>query len=120
MRLTTVQRMFDESSIPQADAAECLRLIEEERAQLIDVREQKEWNAFHVRGSRHLPMSSVNDWYEDLDKKRPLLLLCRSGQRSQRIAEALWGQANMTNVINVAGGIEAWIADGNEVDRPAT
>ena len=112
--------MFDESSIPQADAAECLRLIEVERAQLIDVREQNEWDAFHVRGSTHLPMSSVNDWYEDLDKERPLLLLCRSGQRSQRIAEALWGQANMTNVINVAGGIEAWIADGNEVDRPAT
>ena len=110
--------MFQESPIPQADAAECLRLIEEENAQLIDVREQKEWDDFHVRGSTHLPMSTVNDWYADLDKERPLLLLYRSGQRSQRVAEALWGQANMTNVINVAGGINAWIEDGNEVERP--
>ena len=71
---------------------------------------------FHVRGSTHLPMSSVNDWYQDLDHDRPLLLLCRTGNRSQRIAEALWGQAAMTNVINVAGGINAWIEDGNEVE----
>jgi rhodanese-related sulfurtransferase len=110
--------MPDESPIPQADAAECLRLIEDENAQLIDVREQLEWDEFHVRGSTHLPMSTVNDWHEDLDRERPLLLLCRSGARSQRIAEALWGQANMTNVINVAGGINAWVADGNEVERP--
>ena len=109
--------MQEETPIPQADAAECLRLIQDENAQLIDVREQKEWDAFHVRGSTHLPMSTVNDWYPDLDKDRPLLLLCRSGQRSQRIAEALWGRAAMTNVINVDGGIEAWIADGNEVER---
>lgn len=110
--------MFDESPIPQADAQEVLRLIEEENAQLIDVREQVEWDEFHVRGSTHLPMSEVNDWYADLDKGRPLLLLCRSGSRSQRVAEALWGQANMTNVINVAGGINAWIAGGHEVERP--
>ena len=110
--------MSDETPIPQADAAECLRLLEEENAQLIDVREQIEWDDFHVRGSTHLPMSDVNDWYTDLDNDRPLLLLCRSGSRSQRLAEALWGQAGMTNVINVTGGINAWIADGNEVQRP--
>lgn len=108
--------MSNESPIPQADAAECLRLIEEENAQLIDVREQEEWDEFHVRGSTHLPMSDVNEWYMGLDHQRPLLLLCRSGQRSQRVAEALWGQAAMTNVINVSGGIDAWIEDGNEVE----
>ena len=109
--------MFDESPIPQADANEVLRLLEEENAELIDVREQHEWDEFHVRGSTHLPMSQVNDWYPDLDKERPLLLLCRSGNRSQRIAEALWGQVGMTNVINVAGGINAWIEGGHDVER---
>lgn len=56
----------------------------------VDVREQSEWDAGHLEGAYHLPLSRLLEGYipDDLPTDRPLLLYCRSGQRSQ-VAKSL-------------------------------
>lgn len=83
-------------------------------ALLVDVREQKEWDEARVPGSELKPMSLLNSWYEDLPRDQEVVLLCRTGNRSGKIAAALINQAGFDNVYNLTGGIVRWA----EEDRP--
>lgn len=77
-------------------------------ARIIDVREPVEHNSLRVPGADLLPMSTIQSWYTDLDVNEELLVLCRSGNRSATVVDALVNQAGFTNVTNIAGGIMAW------------
>ena len=77
-------------------------------ARIIDVREPVEHNSLRVPGADLLPMSTIPSWYTDLDVNEELLVLCRSGNRSATVVDALVNQAGFTNVTNIAGGIMAW------------
>jgi rhodanese-related sulfurtransferase len=77
-------------------------------ARLIDVREQIEWDAGHVPGSELRPMSTINDWYTDLDPAEEVLVICRTGNRSGSVVDALINRAAFTDAHNVSGGIVAW------------
>ncbi len=99
--------------IPSITVEEAAALLAK-GVRLIDVREQNEWDEAHVAGSELLPMSSINDWYADIDPDTEILVFCRSGGRSAQVAHALITQAGFTNVTNVSGGILAW----HEADLP--
>jgi rhodanese-related sulfurtransferase len=77
-------------------------------AALIDIREQNEWDEARIPGAELKPMSSINDWYQDLPRDRTVILYCRSGQRSAQAVHALVTQAEFDNVLNMTGGIIAW------------
>jgi rhodanese-related sulfurtransferase len=77
-------------------------------ARIIDVREPVEYHSVRVPNSDLLPMSTIQTWYADLGQHEELLVLCRSGNRSASVVNALIEQAGFTNVSNVAGGIIAW------------
>lgn len=93
--------------VPEITPEEAQTLIED-GALLVDVREQKEWDAARVPGAVLKPMSDLNTWYGDLPKDRQVVLMCRTGNRSGKIAEALINQAGFTNVHNLTGGIVRW------------
>ena len=86
-------------------------------ARLIDVREPVEWDAGHVAGSELFPMSTITEWYGDLDPGQELLVICRTGNRSASVVEALIRQAEFTAAHNVAGGIVAWVEADLPVER---
>lgn len=76
---------------------------------LIDVREPDEYATAHIAGAELLPLSQ---WpaiaAEKLtDRAQPLLIHCHHGGRSARAAEFLL-RNGYTDVINLAGGIDAW------------
>lgn len=76
---------------------------------LIDVREADEFKFTRIPGAELLPLSQ---WpaiaFEKLaDLAQPLLLQCHHGGRSAR-ATAFLLHRGFTDVINVAGGIDAW------------
>jgi rhodanese-related sulfurtransferase len=79
-------------------------------AVLLDVRTEDEWDAGHVQGSTWIPLSELPGRYEELPQDAAVLVICRSGGRSARAAQALgqWGY----DATNVAGGAEAWVAAG--------
>lgn len=73
--------------------------------QVLDVREQEEYDALHLEGVSLLPLSELLDRYTELDKAQPYYVICRSGKRSARACQFLEEQGY--DVTNVQGGMNA-------------
>ncbi len=74
---------------------------------LLDVREHDELAIAAVTGALHIPMREIPARLAELDAAKPLVVMCHSGGRSQRVAAFLQGNG-FTNVFNLKGGIDAW------------
>ncbi|MEV7982825.1 rhodanese-like domain-containing protein [Streptomyces sp. NPDC086519] len=81
-------------------------------AVLVDVREPYEWQAGHAPRAVHLPLSALAAGAElpALAQARPLVVICRSGNRSQRAAELL--VARGCDAVDVIGGMQDWAGAG--------
>jgi rhodanese-related sulfurtransferase len=96
--------------IPEISATEAhARLVSPQPPRLIDVREPDEWALTRIAGAELLPLSQ---WpavaLEKLaDPAQPLVIHCHHGARSMRAAEFLAARG-FTDVVNLAGGIDAW------------
>lgn len=74
---------------------------------LLDVRQPEELELASVKGARHIPMSEVPARLADLNPQAAIAVLCHHGGRSAQVARFL-ERNGFTDVINVAGGIDAW------------
>ena len=83
-------------------------------AWLLDVREHHEWTAGHVPQATHIPLGELGARTAELPVDREIYVICRSGVRSGRVAQALNGAG--WQAVNVAGGMQDWAAAG----RPMT
>ena len=81
-----------------------------EGALLLDVRTPAEWDAGHAPAAVHLPLDQLGDRHTELPTDRQIVVICRSGGRSARAAEALVGAGY--DAVNLAGGMQAWTAIG--------
>jgi rhodanese-related sulfurtransferase len=97
-------------SVPEITPAEFVaRRDGGEALTLLDVREEWELAVASVPGIVHIPMGQVAERLNELDRSRPVVVLCRSGRRSLEVAKLL--QQNGFDAINLAGGILAWSRD---------
>jgi rhodanese-related sulfurtransferase len=80
--------------------------------QVLDVREAWELEISRLPGVCHIPMNDVPDRLAELDPGQPLVVMCRSGGRSLRVAQYL-EQRGFARVSNLSGGILAW---GERID----
>ena len=74
--------------------------------QVVDVREQEEYDALHLDGVTLLPLSELLDRYNELDKDQSYYVICKSGRRSARACQFLEEQGY--DVTNVQGGMDAF------------
>ncbi len=81
--------------------------LAEREVVLLDVRESAEVAVASVPGTLHIPMAQVPARLGELDRNRPLVVMCHGGVRSRRVAEFLLDQG-FENVFNLRGGIDAW------------
>jgi rhodanese-related sulfurtransferase len=79
---------------------------------VLDVREPDECAICQLADALHIPMAQVPARLAEVPADTPVVVLCHHGMRSQRVAQYL-RQAGRTQVINLAGGIDAW---AREVD----
>ena len=79
-------------------------------ATFVDVREPDEWAAGHIPGAMHVPLATLPEAAAALPAG-PLVLVCRSGARSERATEHLMRRGR-TNVANLTGGMLDWEAAG--------
>ncbi len=96
------------SGVEQADTLKATRLYNDD-ALVLDVREDKEFAAGHIPKAKHIPLGQLAGRIQELDKfkGKPILVTCRSGQRSARACGML-KKAGFETVYNQAGGIIAW------------
>lgn len=77
---------------------------------LLDVREQWEFDACRIPGSKHMPMRTIPVRYAELDPNADIVVICHHGARSFQVAMFLEHQG-ISGVINLQGGIAAWARD---------
>jgi rhodanese-related sulfurtransferase len=94
--------------------ARAAELLAEDRAELIDVREEHEREAGYIPGSRHVVLSALADSARELPTDRPLVFQCRVGSRSAMAAFA-FRRAGF-DAHNLDGGIVAWADCGLPVE----
>lgn len=89
-------------------ASEAVRLINREKAVVIDVSEPGEFAASHVAGSRNIPLGRI-DVAQELPKNKalPVVLVCASGNRAARAARALQARG-YTKAVVLGGGLAEW------------
>ncbi len=85
--------------------------------QVVDVREPAEWTDAlgHIRGAVLMPLAQLPEREAELDRNRPLVVVCRSGTRSAQACQRL-SAAGFANVANLAGGMLRWRDQGHPVD----
>jgi rhodanese-related sulfurtransferase len=87
---------------------EAARLIREEGATLVDVREPDEQARARIPGAHSLPLSRLGQGEIPVERGRAVLFHCRSGARTAGAAAALAAKAGGCDAFIVEGGIEAW------------
>jgi hydroxyacylglutathione hydrolase len=85
--------------------------------QVLDVREQAEWDRGHIPGSIHKPYHDIHELPDEVDRERPVAVICGSGQRSA-VAASLLKRFGAGDVIHVfEGGVPRWRRKGWPVER---
>jgi adenylyltransferase/sulfurtransferase len=108
----TPQEKNMKNGIPQLSVKEYKSRIDNgEDLFLLDVREPYEYQIAQIGGTL-IPQNDVPNRLAEIPRDKEIVVQCRSGARSQRIAELL-KQQGYSNVVNLAGGILAW---ADEID----
>jgi rhodanese-related sulfurtransferase len=104
-----------------------LKALLTEGVPLYDIRRPEEWRETGVvEGSRKLtyveasgqPNSEfLSRFIAEVDKNAPVVLICRSGNRTDALARHLVEKLGYTRVYNLRHGITRWMSEGNPVAR---
>lgn len=88
---------------------EAVRMMNHDDAAVLDVREESEYAEGHIINSVHIPLSLLENRTAELQeyKDRPLLVYCRTGNRSAQAASTLMKQG-FSGVKKLSGGMIAW------------
>ncbi len=98
-------------SIPQITPRELkLRIDQGDDMFLLDVREPNERDICNI-GGELIPKDTVTSNLEKLPRDKDIVVYCRSGGRSQWVAQALVGRHGFERVANLAGGMLRWSDD---------
>ena len=96
------------------------RIAQGERCEVIDVRTPVEFREVHIPFARNIPLDRIDPAQIMADRQdhadEPLYLVCRSGSRGEKACEQFLAQG-FRDVVNVAGGTQAWVQAGGEVVR---
>ena len=88
--------------------------LERGEIDLIDVREQYEWDAGRIAGARHIELERLAGRAGEIDRERPVVFQCRLGARSAMATQAFrtagWDAYNLT------GGITEWVRRGLPIE----
>ena len=93
------------------EQAEALRAA---GAQVIDVREDQEWDAGRIGGARHIALGEVAAQAPTIDRETPVVFYCRVGARSAMAADAF--RKAGYEAYSLEGGLEAWAGEGRELE----
>jgi glyoxylase-like metal-dependent hydrolase (beta-lactamase superfamily II)/rhodanese-related sulfurtransferase len=85
--------------------------------QILDVREQSEWDEMHIPGSVHVPYHDIRGVPGELDQDAPVAVICESGRRSVVAASLLqrYGRKDVLHVVE--GGVGTWEGKGYDASR---
>ena len=81
--------------------------IEAAYAQFIDVRTPEEYKSGHAERTKNIPLDTLTQNLDQLEKNEPVYIICQTGKRSMKAAQLL-NEAGFPQTVSVAGGTTAW------------
>ena len=81
-----------------------------DHVQLLDVREPLEREIVTLPGTLAIPMREIPARLSEIDRSRPIVVMCHHGGRSRQVAAFLLANG-FEHVFNLDGGIDAWATD---------
>lgn len=79
----------------------------EEGVFVLDVREQFEWDDFHVPNTTLIPLGQLAARVNEVPQDAKIVVICNSGNRSDEGRDILLA-AGFTDVTSMDGGVQAW------------
>jgi rhodanese-related sulfurtransferase len=98
----------------ELSAQQLADLLSTADVQLVDVREPYEHEAGRIAGDVHIELEQLPAEAGSLDRERPLVFYCRSGNRSAMATQAF--TAAGYDAHNLAGGLQDWVAQGLPIE----
>jgi rhodanese-related sulfurtransferase len=104
---------FDPAGL-EVSAEQTQTALADDSIQLVDVREDDEWDAGRIEGALHIGLQQLRDNMAKIDTDRPVVFYCHVGARSAMAAQAFRGIG--IDAYSMAGGLRQWANEG----RPLT
>jgi len=100
----------------EVSSADAAAFIENLEPVILDVRTEREFNGGHLPAARLVPVQVLKGRLAELMplREQPLLIYCRTGNRST-VAAKMLVDAGFTNVVNMRRGIAEWQREGRPV-----
>ncbi|KAA5539978.1 HesA/MoeB/ThiF family protein [Adhaeribacter rhizoryzae] len=122
LKIETLQEPYFSTEIPQVNKKIqsitphqlFLKLNYQESLQLIDIREDEEWNIFHLENAIHIPASEFLNNLDKIHQDIAVILISHKGEISKELTDLLLTKHGFGNIYNLAGGIDAW---AREIDQ---
>lgn len=105
-------------ALPEIPATEAHRRVQDEDVLLLDVRESFELAEARVPGAVNIPLGELAVRQTELDRGRPVAVICRSGNRSAMAVQHL--RRLGVDATNVAGGLIGWHGAGLPLETGQT
>ena len=110
------RQFFQSTKGPEVNVAQTVDARANATHQIVDVRERDEWAAGHLPGAIFIPRGELAIRKHELDPSKPVITVCRSGNRSL-VAVDILQRAGFTDVASMAGGMIAWAQAGQPIKR---
>jgi rhodanese-related sulfurtransferase len=81
---------------------------------VVDVRTQEEWDEYHAPNATLIPLDQLPNRLSEVPKDREILVVCRSGNRSQEGRDILLAAGY--NATSMTGGLKEWFAKGYPIE----
>ncbi|MDG5788713.1 rhodanese-like domain-containing protein [Evansella sp. AB-P1] len=78
------------------------------KAQLIDVREEKEFKTGYILGARNIPLSQLRQRLTEIRPDKPIYLYCQNGSRCISAAKVLRKKRGAEEIVSLKGGFRKW------------
>ena len=97
------------SGVPSVSATEAVMLMSRSKPLVLDVRDDAEFEAGHIQGAKHIPLSALADRIKEIEKfkNKPVLVHCQRGIRAKTACTILQAQ-QFTQLHQLQGGLAAW------------
>ena len=99
------------TSLPAEISIDEAHQLYQEEVFFLDVRTQEEWDDFHAPNTTLIPLDQLPSRVHELPSDEPIVVVCRSGNRSQAGRDILLDNG-FEQVTSMAGGLNAWRSAG--------
>lgn len=114
---TAVEKVeaLDLENLPNEISVEQAHQLYKDGVFILEVREQDEWDAGHIPGATLIPLGSLAMGSGDVPHLEPVVIVCRSGNRSAQARDVL-KSIGFVHVTSMAGGMKEWAAAGYDIE----